>query len=920
MSGSKTSQTHSGKSLRKGSGLIKLILGVGVFTILDRIGVLDVSIMKASGLIVVMMAAYELYRAVFGYWFAEKPDRISTGAFWAHSSGVLIFALGAAIIWRGGASLSRHLMVFLTMALVAALLEVRPRAETVLLRMRLRRAIRGGRIDRANKLASVLFNRMVVKRLVQDSPAAKFSFAKSAKLLGELKEVEGDYQAADWFYGWALADSCETRSRNVSPIRASWTIDMLCSKVRVATFIAPQEANRYLKLAEELVEYSPKDMAKVIMAGGRTSGLQNRAASLAGYTLAEVILQQNSNANVYIGIRKFDRFLCTFHLARSYGVRGKTDEALAVLESLNESLSTSLDIRNSFLRIQAEELRSDLLDRVGKFERAVEVISDLTDQLQDQLTKIAKDGNEATLLSLSEMAARITSRYVGLVDERFPEDSHRRISVLEAVIRLKGIATRVRLGVSRALSPAVEDDLKDTTLKALELRRELADSWVDPSRSEQAFEMNRFELSKVEAFLIKERLGGKWIQEQLTSSLSQLKAILLPEERAVEFVKARFSGGIDRYVCFTFTSAKSDLLLLDLGSSDEIDEAIAEWRELVQVGANPGLGHEATALIQQRLVEPLLNLAGNTQRFIVALDGEVGTIPLEAFFDLNGDGLLDRFEWVYVASLSDITRRQEPIGRTAARNVVVASPDFDWVVSKDGDGTSRSVDMGQPKNSEPIFEKLPYAASEGQDVAKLLGDTVLYTNSDASVPRLKAIVSPRVLHIATHAFAFDSEPTGYNSEVDHNWEYVKRNKDPLARCGLALAGVNAVIRGEPPSIECEDGILSALEASALDLKDTSLVVLSACDTGRGKLHHGEGVLGLRRAFTIAGARTIITSLWQVPDQQTHELMVSFYEGVVSGKTYADALRQAKLKVRRQHAQPLFWSAFVCYGLGTERLN
>jgi CHAT domain-containing protein len=99
----------------------------------------------------------------------------------------------------------------------------------------------------------------------------------------------------------------------------------------------------------------------------------------------------------------------------------------------------------------------------------------------------------------------------------------------------------------------------------------------------------------------------------------------------------------------------------------------------------------------------------------------------------------------------------------------------------------------------------------------------------------------------------------------------------------------------------------------LDLLTTELVVLSACQTGLGRVHVGEGVFGLRRAFVLAGARTLVMSLWKVPDDQTRELMEDFYRRLLDGEGRAEALRQAQLATKAKHPDPFYWGAFICQG-------
>jgi CHAT domain-containing protein len=138
-------------------------------------------------------------------------------------------------------------------------------------------------------------------------------------------------------------------------------------------------------------------------------------------------------------------------------------------------------------------------------------------------------------------------------------------------------------------------------------------------------------------------------------------------------------------------------------------------------------------------------------------------------------------------------------------------------------------------------------------------------------------------------------------------------ENPLLRSGLALAGVNTWLRQGNPPPEAEDGLLTAEDVSGLDLLDTELVVLSACETGLGEVRVGEGVFGLRRAFVLAGAKTLVMSLWKVPDQQTQELMADFYRRILSGQPRPDALRTAQLSLREKYPHPFYWGAFICQG-------
>ena len=113
--------------------------------------------------------------------------------------------------------------------------------------------------------------------------------------------------------------------------------------------------------------------------------------------------------------------------------------------------------------------------------------------------------------------------------------------------------------------------------------------------------------------------------------------------------------------------------------------------------------------------------------------------------------------------------------------------------------------------------------------------------------------------------------------------------------------------------QAEDAILNAEDIAGLDLVDTELVVLSACETALGTNQVGEGVYGLQRAFMVAGGRTLVMSLWKVPDTETQKLMANFYQRIKAGEERAEALYKAKLAMKEDYPDPFFWGAFICQG-------
>jgi hypothetical protein len=137
--------------------------------------------------------------------------------------------------------------------------------------------------------------------------------------------------------------------------------------------------------------------------------------------------------------------------------------------------------------------------------------------------------------------------------------------------------------------------------------------------------------------------------------------------------------------------------------------------------------------------------------------------------------------------------------------------------------------------------------------------------------------------------------------------------DPLLRSGLVLSAANVPAAPQSTMPRADGALVTALELAGLDLWGTQLVVLSACDTGRGDVKLGQGVYGLRRALVTAGAETVVMSLWKVNDDTTRLLMEAYYRYLLEGQGRVAALRQAMLSLREKQPHPYFWAPFISLG-------
>jgi CHAT domain-containing protein/Tfp pilus assembly protein PilF len=350
--------------------------------------------------------------------------------------------------------------------------------------------------------------------------------------------------------------------------------------------------------------------------------------------------------------------------------------------------------------------------------------------------------------------------------------------------------------------------------------------------------------------------------------------------------------GSPRYIAYVVRQ-RGDARWRDLGPAADIDRALERFQRAVAEPRDADVMHRATEL-HGLLMAPLVPLLEGTTHLLVSPDGALNLIPFEALRSKRGRYLVEDWQISYLTSGRDLVRMTLPRPRPGP-SVIVADAAF-------GAATSSSTFT---------FAPLAGTAGEAKRILMLVPDATMRTGHQASERTLKAVHAPRILHIATHGFFLQpslslpatSQPR--SGIVDS----AASTGNPLLRSGLALAGANL------PRAGGDDGLLTALEAANLDLWGTKLVTLSACDTGVGLVRNGEGVYGLRRAFFLAGAQTLVMSLWPVSDLITRELMAGYYAGLQRGLGRGAALRSVQLQLLHQKGRthPFYWASFIQAG-------
>jgi CHAT domain-containing protein/tetratricopeptide (TPR) repeat protein len=398
------------------------------------------------------------------------------------------------------------------------------------------------------------------------------------------------------------------------------------------------------------------------------------------------------------------------------------------------------------------------------------------------------------------------------------------------------------------------------------------------------------------------------------------------------------------YVAFVLRPG-GDPVRVDLGPAQPIDDLITAWRREVLSARAPGAG----ARLRELLWEPLREHLGDATSVILSPDDALSRLPFAALPGAEpGSYLVDRYAFRTCAVPRLLARGPAPTATEAASLLVVGDVAYGAATGAPTDPatTSRAVTGPGLRGSWK-----PLAGTRPEMDAVRRSFTSRFPKGRASTLREGGATEEafrreagkhRWLHAATHGFF---APAKIHSALEA-MRRGARGRGPVADGGVhpgVLSGIVLAGANRPPPPGADDGILTALEVASLDLSGTEMVVLSACETGLGEVAGGEGVLGLQRAFQVAGARSTVTSLWAVDDRATSRLMTLFYEKLwVEGLPRAEALRRAQLELMRnpdlhrtlpggtrgldlpagtpgsaydRRLPPLYWAAFVLSGDG-----
>ncbi|WP_287742819.1 CHAT domain-containing protein [Microcystis sp. M169S2] len=500
--------------------------------------------------------------------------------------------------------------------------------------------------------------------------------------------------------------------------------------------------------------------------------------------------------------------------------------------------------------------------------------------------------------------AKVSGRTNGVISlnlQAAPNNPEVTRLALKTILERKGRILDVSTNSLQILRQRTDDPESQQLLTQLiEVRTQLSNLTFKKPEDIKNPEIYRQQINEVteKAKEIEGKIGVRSAEFRSLSQPITLEGIqkLIPANAAlVEIVRYQpynpknDSFGIPRYAVYILYP-NGDIKAKDLGEAKPIDDKLIYFRDNLADAQTPLPQLQKSARqLDEILMQPIRQLLGNTKTILLSPDAALNLIPFEALVDENNQYLVENYHITYLTSGRDLLRLKDKFASQQSP-LIVADPFYGKAGEKVA--LTRSIDL-----SEFTFPGLPGTEQEAKAIKNILPQATVLTGSQATENAVKQVKKPNILHIATHGF-FKPE-----SNVIEN---------PLLRSGLVLAGVTI---GQSAG---DDGVLTALETTNLNLVGTKLVVLSACDTGKGDIKIGQGVYGLRRALVIAGSESQLISLWKVSDDATKDLMVAYYGRLQKGEGRSEALRQIQLGMLKGEKQkhPFYWASFIPSGDAT----
>jgi len=502
---------------------------------------------------------------------------------------------------------------------------------------------------------------------------------------------------------------------------------------------------------------------------------------------------------------------------------------------------------------------------------------------------------------------------------------------------IKGMMLQGEINTNKFIYSQTDSTIINSFIQLKKTKDELAKQLTSPRNNKKEIGSLSLKKENLEKYLARksELFRSNLKTSKITSK--DIKSQLQNGEIAIEFAHFEyknpdFSDSIF-YVASIVSPKWKNAKYVQLFEEKQLDKLLKnngnrrlDYVDNLYTFSNRGFSpnNKKTKGLFQLIWQPLDSILQNVKTIYFSPSGLLNRINLGAI-SINEDSIIsDKYKLFELSSTRLLVQKKIQLKNDKYDALIFGDIDFniDSSIIKSRNKTVKpKIKEGDffryvsRSNKTKKWKNLKWTKKESESINKtLINNSVtssLVNKKQATEEFFKSIgnkyKSPKILHLATHGFFFPDIKT---TEADKGNIY-KIVENPMLRSGLILSGANYAWEGNILPVDMEDGILTAYEISQMNLTNTELVVLSACETGLGDIKGNEGVYGLQRAFKTAGAKYLIMSLWQVPDFQTQDLMVTFYRKWLEEKmNITNAFYSAQQEMREKYQNPYFWAGFV----------
>ncbi|MDX2172098.1 MAG: CHAT domain-containing tetratricopeptide repeat protein [Bacteroidota bacterium] len=565
------------------------------------------------------------------------------------------------------------------------------------------------------------------------------------------------------------------------------------------------------------------------------------------------------------------------------------------------------------LYAQAQLLLAEIYATQNKFEQATpfyfESLDFYTNLLNDYFATMSEDNQSQYLYAFD---AVFGSYNVFLINYKIKHPTKNLTEHINRSLRyqllLKSLLANNASRLGKEVKASNDQDLKKIYSDWLLVKNELVNNYKSTQPAFDDYEL-RNKASELETKL-KSKL--KNFSNKNTLTFESIKQNLNENEAAIEIFKVNEAININDTIgkiiyaahVIRKNSVQPDFIIFKNGKDLE-NKYFENYYKSIE-------DQKQDSVSYKYYFKPFEKSLSNVTKIYISAEGVFHKVNLLGLYNpIAKKYVIDNFEIYPTSTLSSIINRQTKTPQISNTASLFGYPDYDYDLNNKNQTQTINSQQVASRYGLVNLAKLPGTKVEVEEIDKELKaknwSVTLFTDQFASESNLRKVKSPSILHIATHGYFLKDIQSDDKLILGFQSSNLKDNK--LLRSGIILAGVGPAT-SDSLNVDSEnDGIVTAAEASLLNLTNTELVVLSACQTGLGDEMGTEGVAGLQRSFSIAGAKNIIMSLWPVDDYATQLLMTEFYKNYAQTNSIENSFKKAQQVVKVKYPHPYYWSAF-----------